>query len=337
MLRKLCHLIGLLIMLMTSLASSDYLPVSTASLLPATVVDCDLYIRRRGCSFPELYRGRTYPLENKDLDSLREDGVDHLYIRMEDADGYRDYLCEHVLRQRGMPVGMRIKALTEIARVAFENALSAQECQQLVGVSQDFGRAIAEMVSADSLLFKMLFATLEHDYGTFTHVCNVGIYSAVIAQQMGLCSSTELSELTAGALLHDIGYRQLPPYVFRKPGKLTPVELELIRQHPVLGFRELGSCNDVTRGQLMMVYQHHERLDGSGYPTGIVGNEIHPWAKICAVADIFNAMSCKRPHRQAIRLSEICDHLDRFAGIRYDAEIVAWLLDHLRRSTGEQG
>lgn len=324
-------------MLTTSIASSDYLPVSTAGLCPATVVDCDLYVRRRGCSYPELYRGRTYPLEKKDLDALRDDGVDHLYIRTEDADAYRDYLSEHVLRQRGISIGARIRALKEIARVAFEDALTAQECQRLVGVSQDFGRAIAEMVSDGSPLFKMLFATLEHDYGTFTHVCNVGIYSAVIAQQMGLCSDQELAELTAGALLHDIGYRQLPPYIFRKAGKLTPVELEFIRQHPVLGFRELGTRDDVTRGQLMMVYQHHERLDGSGYPTGIVEHEIHPWAKICAVADIFNAMSCKRPHRPAIRLSEICDYLNRFAGIRYDAEIVGWLLAHLRKSNGELG
>jgi HD-GYP domain-containing protein (c-di-GMP phosphodiesterase class II) len=72
----------------------------------------------------------------------------------------------------------------------------------------------------------------------------------------------------------------------------------------------------------MMVYQHHERLDGSGYPAGLTGDEIHPWARICAVADVFDAMTCQRSYRRAIALSEVYSHLLQFAGKRFDAEVV---------------
>jgi HD-GYP domain-containing protein (c-di-GMP phosphodiesterase class II) len=84
----------------------------------------------------------------------------------------------------------------------------------------------------------------------------------------------------------------------------------------------------------MMVYQHHERLDGSGYPTGAVGDDIHPWARICAVADVFDAMSSLRPYRRAVPLEDVCSHLRRFGGVRYDAEVVKCWTRELGRNDG---
>src|SRR5439155_7901724 len=101
----------------SSLDSLGYLPVATAGLCSASVLDCDLFIQRPGRSFAELYRGRNYPLRDDDLARLRADGVDHLHIRVQDADAYRAYLCEHVLHRRDVPVEVRIKALRTITRV----------------------------------------------------------------------------------------------------------------------------------------------------------------------------------------------------------------------------
>jgi len=152
------------------------------------------------------------------------------------------------------------------------------------------------------------------------------MYSAVIARRLGISEPKEVSELASGALLHDIGMRHLPRYLFNKAGKLTPVEMAMVQEHPTLGFRELEPRGDISWGQLMVIYQHHERLDGSGYPAGISGDEIHLWARICAVADVFDAMTCHRPYRPAFPLSEVCDHLSKHAGTRYDADVVdAWL------------
>src|SRR5437870_4308231 len=161
-----------------SLQSLGYLPVATATLHPAAVLDCDLYIRRPGCSFAELYRGRDYPLEREDIQILRATGVDHLYIRLEEADAYRTYLCQHVLRQRDIPVTARLAALREITRVAFQDALDGRNCKKAVDVASQFGRNLAQTVADDSLVFREPFATLEHDYGAFTHACNVSLYSA---------------------------------------------------------------------------------------------------------------------------------------------------------------
>lgn len=95
-----------------------------------------------------------------------------------------------------------------------------------------------------------------------------------------------------------------------------------MRQHPVTGYKELASRGDLSKGQLMMCYQHHERLDGSGYPDGITGDKMHPWGKICAVADVFDALSSRRPYRGAVPLATVISYLRRFAKVQFDAEAV---------------
>jgi len=312
-----------------SLQSLGYLPVSTATLCAATVLDFDLFIQQPGKAFAELYRERMYPLQEDDLERLRQRGVDHLYIRVEETESYRQYLYEHVLGDSAISSSLRMKVLREVTRVAFEDALRAGNCDQLVSVASAFGRDLAGMLADEMPAFEELFKTLDHDYYTFTHACNVSTYCAVIAIRMGDLDSIELAELAAGGLLHDIGKRHIPVQVLNRPGKLTDQEWELVRQHPVTGYRELASRGDMSLGQLMMVYQHHERVDGSGYPAGVAGDDIHPWARICAVADVFDAMSSKRPYRRAVPLMDVCAHLHRFGGVRYDAKVIKCWMNEL--------
>jgi HD-GYP domain-containing protein (c-di-GMP phosphodiesterase class II) len=312
------------------LQSLGYLPVATIGLSPASVLACDLFIQRPGCSFAELYRGRDYPLVQQDLDRLRHDGVDCLYIRVKDAEAYRAYLCEHVLHQPKIPVAVRMKALREVTRVAFQDAMAGSDCGKLINVAASFGHEMATMVAERSPAFSELFKTLEHDYYTFTHVCNVSLYCAVIARTLGTQDVVELSDLAAAALLHDIGKRHIPPHILNKMEKLTTEEWDLIREHPVSGFRELSNRGDLSWPQLMVVYQHHERMDGTGYPAGVKADEIHPWARICAVADVFDALTCHRPYRKALPVSEACDHLKKHTGRWFDAEAVECWTGHVR-------
>jgi len=318
-----------------SLQSLGYLPVSTATLCAATVLDFNLYLQRPGRDFAELYRESKYPLTDEDLARLREAGVDHLYIRLDQTESFRQYLHDHVLRDTGIPTPVRFRALRDLLRVGFEDALRLGNCDSMVSVASSFGHDLAAMLNETTPVFAELFKTLDHDYYTFTHACNVGTYCAVLAVRMDQFNATESAEIAAGGLLHDLGKRHIPPRILNKVGKLTDDEWELVRQHPVTGFQELSTRGDLTHGQLMMVYQHHERLDGSGYPCGVMGDEIHPWAKICAVADVFDAMTCKRPYRHAIPLAEVHDHLRRFAGSRFDIEVVEIWTTKAKAASGE--
>jgi HD-GYP domain-containing protein (c-di-GMP phosphodiesterase class II) len=104
----------------------------------------------------------------------------------------------------------------------------------------------------------------------------------------------------------------------------------LIRRHPSAGYQELARRDDVTWGQLMMIYQHHERLDGTGYPAAVDCGEIHPWAKVCAVADVFDALTCHRPYRKGLPVPDVCQYLQEHAHTWFDNEIVACLTTQLR-------
>jgi HD-GYP domain-containing protein (c-di-GMP phosphodiesterase class II) len=307
-----------------------FLPIATAGLYPASVLNCDLFVQRSGRTAAELYRGRTWPLEDADLLRLRQEGIDHLYIRLADADAYRTYLCEHVLHKSDVPATVRIRAVREITRVAFQDALAAPGADRLVDVASGFGRELASLVADSSPTFGEVFKTLEHDYYTFTHVCNVSVYCALLAQLLGMSDTRELSDLASAALLHDIGKRHIPPHVLNKSERLTEEEWDLIREHPASGFRELARRGDLSWPQLMVVYQHHERLDGTGYPTSIGSDEIHPWAKICAVADVFDALTCHRPYRRPMPLGDVLKHLEQRSGACFDAAIVQCWTAHIK-------
>jgi HD-GYP domain-containing protein (c-di-GMP phosphodiesterase class II) len=305
-----------------------FLPVATAGLSATAVLNCDLFIRWPGRRVTELYRGRNYTLGESDLAHLRAEGVEKLYIRLADADAYRDYLCEHVLHREELPVAVRLGALKEVTRVAFQDALASRGTDRLIETAGSFGRELTSLVAEKPSAFGEVFKMLEHDYYTFTHVCNVAVYCSLLAKLLGMTGEHELSELAAAALLHDIGKRHIPLAVLNKAERLTEEEWDLIREHPASGFRELAQRGDLSWAQLMVVYQHHERLDGQGYPVGTCSDGIHPWAKICAVADVFDALSCHRPYRLPMPLPAVCEYLSEHAGTAFDPEIARCWVDH---------
>lgn len=147
---------------------------------------------------------------------------------------------------------------------------------------------------------------------------------------MGISDQTELNSIATGALLHDLGKRMISPSILNKHGRLTEEDWEVIRSHPQRGYEELHDREDLTHEQLMMVYQHHEKLDGSGYPVRAYGDDIHPWARLCAVVDIFDAMSCHRPYRKAIDISSVLNRLERMAASQLERDMVSCWVSTMR-------
>ena len=143
-----------------------------------------------------------------------------------------------------------------------------------------------------------------------------------VAQELVRQIRAEVPKGNWAALLHDVGKRSILPNLLQKPGALTDDERKAMQLHPTRGFEELCLRPDLTRGQLMMVYQHHERLDGSGYPVRAVAADIHWMAGICAVVDVFDALTGHRPYRRPASAEEALAHLSNRAGTEYDDEAV---------------
>lgn len=158
------------------------------------------------------------------------------------------------------------------------------------------------------------------DSYTAGHSHRVSEYSCAIAEGLGLAAE-EVADIRIGALLHDIGKIGISDSVLQKPGRLTGEEFALIQQHPTIGRRILEGVNGF-RPYLAIVELHHENWDGSGYPTGLSGEEVPLAARIVHVADAFDAMTSDRPYRRRMSVSEAFGILDRFAGTQFDPEIV---------------
>jgi diguanylate cyclase (GGDEF)-like protein len=164
--------------------------------------------------------------------------------------------------------------------------------------------------------------------GSARHAETVGRYAEMMARELGL-SEQRVSRVRLAGMLHDVGKVGVPDSILRKPGKLTPEELELVRRHPDLGAQilEHPSLADVRA----WVGAHHERPDGRGYPRGLCGDELSLEACILAVADAYEAMTSDRSYRPSIGHAAARAELKRCAGTQFDTDVVDALLAVLER------
>jgi putative nucleotidyltransferase with HDIG domain len=156
---------------------------------------------------------------------------------------------------------------------------------------------------------------------TAGHQRRVAELSVEIAHDLGM-GHEDVEELRTAALLHDVGKMSIPVEILTKPGARSPVEFDLIKAHPESGFHIITSAR-VPGPIAEIVYQHHERIDGSGYPRGLRGDELLGASKVLMVADVVEAMSSHRPYRAALGIDAAVAEIQAGAGTRFDPRVVA--------------
>jgi HD-GYP domain-containing protein (c-di-GMP phosphodiesterase class II) len=161
----------------------------------------------------------------------------------------------------------------------------------------------------------------KRDPYTGGHVRRVVTYSVLLGAELGL-ESAELETLRMAATLHDIGKIAVPDEVLRKPSALEPEELEVMRRHALDGAQIVSRIRDL-RHLLPGVRNHHERVDGKGYPDGLTGEQMPLAARIIAVADTFDAMTTDRPYRRGLAGEVAAGEIARGAGTQFCSEVAA--------------
>ncbi|MBB6062923.1 HD-GYP domain-containing protein (c-di-GMP phosphodiesterase class II)/ABC-type amino acid transport substrate-binding protein [Thermosipho japonicus] len=184
---------------------------------------------------------------------------------------------------------------------------------------------IKEHAKLQGLFLKNLIMSLIkivefYDPYTKGHSERVAYYASKIAEKMGL-ERNRIKEIYWAGIMHDMGKIFIPPEILNKPSKLTAEQFELIKQHPVKAYEILKDLEYMGNIPLI-VKQHHERWDGTGYPDGLKGEEILLEARILAVADTFDAMTTDRPYRKRMTIREAINEITRNAGKQFDSEIV---------------
>jgi diguanylate cyclase (GGDEF)-like protein/putative nucleotidyltransferase with HDIG domain len=182
-------------------------------------------------------------------------------------------------------------------------------------------RHVEQIASLNMRTIEALALAIEaKDHTTHTHLQRVRTYAVEIAKEIGL-SADEIEALRAAALLHDIGKLAVPEHIINKPGRLTPEEFEKMKVHPLVGAEILDRVA-FPYPVAPIVRSHHERWDGSGYPAGLVGEEIPIGARILAVVDCLDALASDRQYRPAIPLDQAMTTVKERAGTWFDPKIV---------------
>lgn len=257
-------------------------------------------------------------LNERTIQRLCDKGIHYIYIK--------DPNTEDIVFEEPISRKLKSEAITIIEKT-FEQIQDnpTQMCSTIIEKNSktfmDIVRNIlSEIESNEDLLTVLLDAFVYDDY-IFTHSFNVTMYSLAIGLQLKL-SPKELETLGVGAILHDVGKIKIPEEILFKPGKLTCEEFEIVKRHPKDGFDMLRGVHNLSLMVAHCAYQHHERLDGSGYPRGLKGKDIHLFGKIIAVADVFDAVTSNRVYRKALLPSTGMEILYGGAGTIFETEIV---------------
>ena len=164
---------------------------------------------------------------------------------------------------------------------------------------------------------------------TGNHVRRVGEYARLLGRLSGM-DEEECDTLLIAAPLHDAGKIAIPDSILNKPGRLTDEEWTIMRTHAMVGGEMFeGHGLPVLRAATLVAAQHHERWDGQGYPLGLAGEAIHPYGRIVALADVFDALGSDRCYKEAWPLEQILDLLRADRGRQFDPNLVQLLLTHL--------
>jgi putative nucleotidyltransferase with HDIG domain len=275
---------------------------------------------------------KEYPI----FENIQFGDDDSFFINCESKNEFSEDIIHQLvfpLRNEGRLIGLAGFLWTA------ENKMVKEVFDQIEQVSQTFSLVLARKIKEDRALSdihqmeKIFMQTVEafssiveiSDPYTSGHQSRTGELARAIAKKMNLGYDAEHAVYLA-SLLHDLGKFYIPAQILNKPGKLTEIEYSLIKTHPSLGYQILKKI-DFPWPIADIVLQHHEKVNGSGYPYGMLGDDIMIEAKILCVADVVESISSHRPYRPALGLDSALFEIKEKQGTLYDVDVVEATLD----------
>jgi len=229
-------------------------------------------------------------------------------------------------------VRLRVHWLLKLKDAHDQLARHADELEMLVDQrTADLRQSLAETVAAErrtqeahlDTIRRLVLAAEYKDYDTAAHIERIGRMSGITAEALGL-PPREVDLIRLSTPMHDVGKIGVPDGILLKPGPLTADEWEIMRRHTVMGERLLAeSPSELMQMGARVARSHHERWDGAGYPDGITGEAIPIVARICAVADVFDALATERRYRSALPLATVWGMMESEGAGHFDPQVLA--------------
>lgn len=253
-----------------------------------------------------LYRGQSLPMTQKHIDRLRESGIHTVFVKGDQRKEYMRYVegnLETILADETVETIEKASLVYEAASGIVEDLSRHSDDPAVIKRSRFLVRNMVDVLQTTKTFIHDILSILSSASSIYNHSVNVTLYSLALANRLGM-DIDGVTDLGLAALFHDVGKTRLDKSILEKPGKLTDEEMHLVRMHPEWGLQILDRSPSLPEAIRRVVHEHHERCDGTGYPQGLVKDEIHPFARIVVMIDIFDALTTTRPYRPAFTFFE---------------------------------
>lgn len=287
-----------------SASGKEYVAIEMERIRPDTLVGCNLYLRLRDDGNAVLYKRRDMPVTFQEMERLISNNVRSLFVDAEDEHILREYVesnLSYYLQDENMSPEEKSSLFYECATYRVREILKDPESSENFKRSKVIVENAVNYILSEKKALHSLMQLMSYDYYTYTHSVNVCTFSVALARFAGEKSKTVLNNVGLGALLHDVGKSKIPGEILNKRGALTDEEMALIKKHPLFGLEIVGRILPYPGIVGLITVQHHEKCDGSGYPFGKNEGTIHPYGKMACVVDIFDALTTRRPYKEALK------------------------------------
>ncbi|RYZ65720.1 MAG: HD domain-containing protein, partial [Proteobacteria bacterium] len=247
------------------------------------------------------------------------DKADIFYVPEPQRATYKRYIFE-VLNSDQLDVKTKATLLRESSMTLAEEIFEQPEVDKALHESKELITNLIDFMEQEPDSMAHLISLSAHDFYTYNHSLDVGIYSLGLGQVAGY-SKEDLVELGRGALFHDIGKRNVHVDIICKQGPLNDVEWAQMQKHPLYGLKILTEYG-VSEAMKAMCFEHHESFLGNGYPQQLSGPEIHPMARIVAITDTYDALTTKRSYNEPMSPRDAVEFMSTKLKGKYDPDLL---------------
>lgn len=249
-------------------------------------------------------------LKKSFIEKLQALCVNEVYIE--------DNISEDILIHEIISEETRLQARVAVKKVM--NDIAVNEYVDIAPVNDIVNKIVDDLVYNRNILFNLQDIKSIDDY-TFSHLVNVCVLSLITGISLGY-NQVKLNRLGVGALLHDIGKVKVPEYIINKPDSLNYFELEKAKKHTEYGHEILKKNPEIAYTSRFIALAHHERYDGTGYPLGLKGVDIHEFVRIVSIADVYDAITSDRTYKKRVSRNDALEYLMAMVDRQFDYEIV---------------
>ncbi len=298
-----------------------YMKIRLQSLPPHRSLPFDLFISIGGRLIHYLRAGDK--LSASKIDHFEKKAPEQFYILASERANYQNFVRDGLMSDE-LDTKQKATLLRESTMVLVEELFERPDIENALRDARQVVDDFVAFMDSDAAAMVNLIGLSSHDFYTYNHSIDVSIYSLGLGQFVGF-SGNDLKELGLGGLFHDIGKRYISLDIICKAGPLTDEEWSEMQKHPQYGLQILAEHNS-TQNIMACAFEHHESMQGNGYPQQLTADEIHPMARVVSVADTYDALTTKRSYNDPMLPTDAIDLMTGKLGGRYDPEVLKALV-----------